>query len=201
MGSMRKLWLEGRRVQNCTLFLPRATSRLDVGQTPGSQPMPRQPFAALPDSARLWVFAAARPLSPHERDTLLEAVDRFLDEWNAHRVPLDCARDFRYDQFLIVGVDQEAAGVSGCSVDALVRTMKTLGQRLGVELLDHASVFYRHGDSVRRASREDFAAAAETGDVTPATTVFDNTVATLGALRTGGWEAPAARTWHGRAFF
>lgn len=198
---MRKLWLEGRRVQNCILFLSRATSRLDTVRTPGRQPMPRQPFAALPDSARLWVFAAARPLSTGERDTLLEAVDTFLDEWNAHRVPLDCASDFRYDQFLIVGVDQEAAGVSGCSVDALVRTMKGLGQRLGVELLDHASVFYRQGDAVRRASREDFAAAADAGTVTPETMVFDNTVPTLGALRTGAWEAPAARTWHGRAFF
>lgn len=163
--------------------------------------MPRQPFAALPDSARLWVFAATRRLSPGERDTLLDAVDRFLDEWNAHRVPLDCARDVRHDQFLLVAVDQEAAGVSGCSVDALVRTMKGLGQQLGVDLLDHASVFYRDGQGVIRVSRDDFADAAARGAVTLQTTVFDNTVATAGALRAGAWEAPAAHTWHGRAFF
>jgi hypothetical protein len=163
--------------------------------------MPRQPFAALPDSARLWVFAASRPLQDDERDRLLEAVDGFLDQWNAHRVPLDCAREFRYDQFLLVGVDEEAAGVSGCSVDSLVRTMKGLGQQLGVDLLDHASVFYRDGDQVRRVSREDFADAAQQCIVTPATTVFDNTIPTAGALRAGAWEAPAARTWHARAFF
>jgi hypothetical protein len=163
--------------------------------------MPRQPFASLPDSARLWVFAAARPLDAGEQQSLLHAVDRFLDEWNAHRVPLDCARDLRYDQFLIVGVDEEAAGVSGCSVDSLVRTMKGLGQQLGVELLDHGSVFYREADQVRRVSRDEFAEAAVHGAVTPQTTVFDNTVATAGALRGGRWEAPAATTWHGRAFF
>ncbi|MGV3516414.1 hypothetical protein [Luteitalea sp.] len=163
--------------------------------------MPRQPFSALPDSARLWVFAASRPLSPGEREALTAAADDFLDEWNAHRVPLDCARDLRHDQFLLVGVDQETAGVSGCSVDALVRTMKGLGQRLGVDLLDHASVFYREADAVRRVSREEFAEAVARGAVTPATTVFDNTVPTVGALRGGAWEAPAARTWHGKAFF
>lgn len=163
--------------------------------------MPRQPFDRLPDTARLWVFAASRPLEVVERDALLGAVDDFLDEWNAHRVPLDCARELRYDQFLIVGVDQEAAGVSGCSVDALVRTMKGLGQRLGVDLVDHASVFYRDGTSIQRTTRDDFAAAATRGDVTPETFVFDNTVQTAGALRTGAWEAPAERTWHGRAFF
>ena len=163
--------------------------------------MPRQSFASLPDSARLWVFAASRPLLEGEQQELLAAVDRFLDEWNAHRVPLDCGRDFRYDQFLFVGVDEEAAGVSGCSVDALVRTMKALGQQLGVELLDHASVFYRDADAVRRASREGFADAAAQGAVTPDTTVFDNTVSTAGALRAGRWEAPARTTWHARAFF
>ena len=163
--------------------------------------MPRLPFETLPDSARLWVFAASRALTAPEQDALLGEVDHFLDEWNAHRVPLDCARDLRYGQFLLVGVDEEAAGVSGCSVDSLVRAMKALGQQLGVELLDHASVFYRDADAVRRTSRDDFAEAVTRGDVTPETTVFDNTVRTAGALRGGGWEAPARLTWHGRAFF
>ena len=163
--------------------------------------MPRQPFHRLPDSARLWVFAASRPLDAAEQDALVGAVDAFLDQWNAHRVPLDCSRELRYDQFLMVGVDQEAAGVSGCSVDALVRTMKGLGQQLGVDLVDHASVFYRDAGGIRRVTRDDFAEAAAQGTITPETTVFDNTVQTAGALRTGAWEAPAARTWHGRAFF
>ena len=163
--------------------------------------MPRLPFASLPDSARLWVFAASRPLAAHEQEALLAAVDDFLDQWNAHRVPLDCARDLRHDHFLLVAVDEEAAGVSGCSVDSLVRTMKDLGRDLGVELVDHASVFYRDGEEVRRTSREDFSAAAARGQVTPQTIVFDNTVATAGALRGGRWEAPAATTWHARAFF
>lgn len=163
--------------------------------------MPRLPFDRLPDSARLWVFAAARPLTPPEQDALLAEVDAFLDQWNAHRVPLDCARELRYDQFLFVGADEEAAGVSGCSIDSLVRTMKGLGQQLGVELLDHASVFYRDASGVRRVSRDDFADAASRGDVSHETTVFDNTIGSAGALRGGRWEAPAAATWHGRAFF
>ncbi len=163
--------------------------------------MPRQSFSALPDTARLWVFAASRPLNPDERGVLLGAVDAFLDQWHAHGVPLDCARDLRDDQFLFVGVDQDAAGVSGCSVDSLVRTMKDLGQKLGANLLDHGSVFYRDGTRVRRVSRDEFADAAARGTVTPETTVFDNTVATAGDLRAGAWEAPASRTWHARAFF
>lgn len=163
--------------------------------------MPRQPFALLPDSARLWVFAAARRLGPAEREAVGEAADAFLDQWHAHGVPLDCARDLVHDQFLLVGADEHAAGVSGCSIDALVRTMKGLGEKLGVQLLDHASVFYRSPAGVERVSRDAFAERVARSEVTPATTVFDNTVTTVGALRQGRWEAPAAETWHARAFF
>ena len=163
--------------------------------------MPRTSFTNLPDSARLWVFAASRPLATAEQQALLGATDAFLDEWNAHKVPLDAARELRHDRFLLVGVDEEAAGVSGCSVDSLVRTIKGLGQQLGVELIDHASVFYRDGADVRRVSRDEFSDAVARGDVTPETIVFDNTVATAGALRTGRWEAPAATTWHARDIF
>lgn len=163
--------------------------------------MPRTDFALMPDSARLWVFAAARPLDARERQALLDAVDGFLDEWQAHRVPLSAARDFRYDQFLLVAADEQAAGVSGCSIDSLVRTVKALGQELGVELLDHASVFYRDQGAIQRSSRAAFADAAAAGTVTPETIVFDNTVTAVGAVRQGRWETPAANAWHGRAFF
>ena len=81
--------------------------------------MPRIAFDQLPSDARLWIFAAERPLSAVERDRVLAETDAFIDQWTAHGVPLTAARDVRYDQFVLVGVDERAAGVSGCSVDAL----------------------------------------------------------------------------------
>jgi hypothetical protein len=86
--------------------------------------MPRVPLTALRDTARTWVFAAERALSASERDALLGDVDDFLDGWAAHGVPLTCGRDWRYDRFLVIAVDEAAAGVSGCSIDALTRRLK-----------------------------------------------------------------------------
>lgn len=163
--------------------------------------MPTVPFSQLPDHARLWVFAAERPLEPAASASLLTAVDAFLETWHAHQVPLTCARDWRHERFLLVGVDEQAAGVSGCSIDALVRSLKQQGQQLGVTLLDHAGVFFLEDGHVERLSRDGFADAAAKGRVTPATTVFDNTVTSVGALRAGGWQRPAAEAWHQRAFF
>lgn len=163
--------------------------------------MPRVAFDSLPDDARLWVFTAARTLAPDERDQLLENVDAFLDGWAAHGAPLTCARELRYDQFLLVAVDERAAGASGCSIDALTQRLRGLEQRLGISLLDNAPVLYKRGETIRRVRRPEFAALAERGAVTPETIVFDNSVVTVGAVRQGKWETPARTSWHGRAYF
>ncbi|NNM32841.1 MAG: hypothetical protein HKO53_07225, partial [Gemmatimonadetes bacterium] len=80
----------------------------------------------LPDDARIWIFAADRPMPENESRAVLEAVDGFLEDWAAHGVPLSGARDWRHDRFLVVGVDESLAPPSGCSIDALVRVLKDL---------------------------------------------------------------------------
>ena len=163
--------------------------------------MPLTTFDKLPHTARLWIFAADRELAAPEEDRLLTAVDRFLEEWAAHRQHLTAARDWRYARFLLVGVDESAAGVSGCSIDALVREIKQLEQAMGMTLADNGPVLFRQGTAIERVSRERFMELAASGVVSPETPVFDNTLATIGDLRAGRWELPARETWHGRAFF
>jgi len=161
--------------------------------------MPAVPFSALPDHSRLWVFAAARPLGQAERDQLLAPVDRFLATWAAHGAPLTAARELRYDRFLFVAVDEKAAGVSGCSIDALTRQLKTLETELGVTLLETAPVFYRGEAEIQRASRNEFRELARRGVVRDTTVVFDNTVTSVGDARQR-WEVEARHSWHVKAF-
>ena len=163
--------------------------------------MPRIAFDELPADARVWIFSAARRLAEPERARLLAEVDAFLDQWGAHATPLTAGRRLAYDQFLFVAVDQRAAGPSGCSIDALVRRMKVLQAELGVELVNHAPVLFRRGDAVERVSREAFAQMAAAGAVGLGTTVFNNTLTSLGDVRAGRWEVPAADSWHAQAFF
>ena len=163
--------------------------------------MPRIAFDELPEDARVWIFSAARALNPSEQERLLAEVDAFLDRWGAHATPLTAGRDLVYDQFLFVAVDRRAAGPTGCSIDALVRRMKALQDELGVELVDHAPVLFRQGASIARVPREAFAELAASGRVGPGTTVFDNTLTSLGDVRAGRWEVPASDSWHARAFF
>jgi hypothetical protein len=161
--------------------------------------MPRVSFDSMPGRARLWIFAAERDLAPHERDGVFGVVDRFLDSWSAHGHPLTSARDLRHGRFLLVAVDDDAAGASGCSIDALVREIRALESRLSLALLDHGPVLYREGATIRRVARDEFADLARDGRVTRETPVFDNTIGKVEAL--DRWEVPAGQAWHGRAFF
>lgn len=163
--------------------------------------MPRVPITSLPDHARVWVFAAERPLEGAARDGLLADVDAFLDGWAAHGTPLRCGRDLVDDRFLIIAVDEQAAGVSGCSIDALTRQLRAHEQRLGMALLDNGPIHYRADGRVVRVTRATFAALVDDRTVTPDTVVFDNTVPNLGAVRAGKWETAARGAWVGRAFF
>jgi hypothetical protein len=158
--------------------------------------MPRVPFDALPDDARVWVFASAQPVRGAAADTLLEEVDRFLDDWKAHGAPLTNARDWRDEQFLIIGVDERAAGASGCSIDGLFRIFKGLESAIGTSLLGSGRVYYRdRSGTVRSVTRDEFADLAARGDVTRGTPVFDTALTRLADLRER-FETEARRSWH-----
>lgn len=163
--------------------------------------MPRIEFDDLPGDARVWIFSAARELTEPEQARLLAEVDAFINQWGAHAVPLTAGRNLVYAQFLFIAVDQRAAGPSGCSIDALVRRMKELQEEIDVELVNHAPVLFRQGEAIARVPRDAFARLADAGEVGPDTTVFNNTLTSLGEVRAGRWEVPAADSWHGRAFF
>jgi hypothetical protein len=163
--------------------------------------MPRVPFDELPPDARLWIFPAARRLSSDEKRVVLAEADAFIAQWAAHGVPLRGARDVRHDQFVLVGVDERGAGISGCSIDALVRRMQHLEVALGLELTNNAPVLYRVGDVIARVPREEFGALVAAGTIGLDTLVFDNTLTTVGEVRAGRWEVRAGQSWHARAFF
>ena len=163
--------------------------------------MPLVDFDQMPAHARLWIFAAERPLDSAERDRLLLRVDSFLETWRAHGAPLTAARDWQYDRFLFVSVDEAAAGVSGCSIDALIHDIRALERELQATLFDNAPVLFRDGVDICRVTRDAFAEMAKTGSVSLETAVFNNTLTNVGQLKSGEWEVPASKSWHAQAFF
>lgn len=157
--------------------------------------MPIVSFDSLPDASRVWVFGSDRALSGAAADRLLAEVDRFLAQWKAHGVPLTCARDWRDERLLTIGVDSTREGASGCSIDGLFRVLQGIERPLGARLVGGGRVFYRDAAGrVQCVNREQLTALAASGVITDETTVFDTGLTTMDAWR-ARFEAPARATW------
>jgi hypothetical protein len=157
--------------------------------------MPIVPFDSLPDASRVWVFGSDRALSGPDAERLLAEVDRFLAQWKAHGVPLACARDWRDEHLLTIGVDSTRENASGCSIDGLFRVLQAIERPLGARLVGGGRVFYRDSvGAVHCVTRDRLPELAGGGEVDDSTMVFDTGLTTAGEWRER-FEAPARETW------
>lgn len=160
--------------------------------------MPVVRFVALPDEARTWVFSAAAPVVDAAAGALLSTVDAHLANWRAHGAPLVCAREWRDDRFLVIGVDEAATGATGCSIDGLFHVLRNIESLVGTTLVGGGTVYWRDAaGTVVSGARPVFREAAAGGAVVAETHVFDTTITTVGAYR-AGFEKAAADSWHGK---
>ena len=146
----------------------------------------------LGNDAHIWIFGISPALDEAQSATLLRQVDAFLDEWAAHGIPIKGARELREGSFLVIAADEQREK-SGCSIDRMFGTLKSLERALNVQILDSTRVFLRDQGSVRAVPRGEFRKAADAE-----TRVFDVTAEKLGEIRTGSWERRAGDSWHAR---
>jgi len=156
--------------------------------------MPTIPFESLSDAARVWVFASDKPLRDAPARELLGEVDQYLGGWKAHGSPLTCAREWRDDRFLVIGV--EGGEASGCSIDGLFRKLTELEPAIGTSLAGGDRIFYRDASGrVDCVGRDRFNELVEKGSVSAETRVFDTSLTTLEEYR-DRFETSAKNSWH-----
>lgn len=151
-------------------------------------------FDQLPDSARVWIYQASRPLTEAELASTAPALAQFVADWTAHGQALRADATFFHQQFLVIGLDESQAGASGCSIDASVRFVQALEQHLGLELLEKSRLAFLIDDAVQLLDRRELRDAVATETLLASSLYFDNTLLTKGQLQ-AGWPAPAGQTW------
>jgi hypothetical protein len=157
-------------------------------------------FKSFSDDAPLWIYAFGKPLDEDGRRVTGEVLSAFLSTWHSHNVNVDGAFVILRDRFTILTAASRDS-VSGCSLDSVSVTFKSLRNQHGLDALDGSLVHYRDGnDTIRSCSREAFKAEVAAGRCGSGTIVFDLTVGTLGGLRAGRFEVPFADSWHAGVF-
>jgi uncharacterized protein (UPF0210 family) len=154
-------------------------------------------FKDLPNESRVWIYQSNRKLSDEEVTQIKEKVVDFLKEWTAHGQDLEAGFEIKYNRFIIIGLNQENASASGCSIDASVYFIQKLEKEFGIDLLDKMNVTFYNGEFIAHKTLSDFRKMAKAKSVSKNTIVFNNLVNTkLDYLE--NWEVPAKDSWHSR---
>jgi hypothetical protein len=154
-------------------------------------------FNNLPDTSRIWVYQSNRKFTPEELAYIDAKTRYFLTQWTAHGADLEAGFEIRYDRFIVLGLNQENASASGCSIDASVHFVQELQEKLEVDLLDKMNVTYYNGAFIAHKSLLDFRKMAKNKSVSSSTIVFNNLVNTMVEYKEN-WEVPAKDSWHNR---
>lgn len=154
-------------------------------------------FESLPETSRIWIYQANRSFSPEELEEIRGEMDAFLHQWTAHGSNLKAGYEIRYKRFIVIGLDQEQASASGCSIDASVRFIQHLEEKYDVTLLDKMNVSYKQGEYIAYKPLGDFKKMAKQKAVSGKTIVFNNLVNNKQEYEEH-WEVPASESWHSR---
>jgi hypothetical protein len=151
------------------------------------------------ENSRVWVYQSDKKLTDNEVLQIKVLLDNFTTGWTAHNSQLKAKAEVRYNRFLILVVDENQAGASGCSIDKSVNFMKQLQDQFNINLLDRFNLAYRDGEEILSAGRNDFEALLKDGKIGTETIVFNNLVQNLAELQTK-WEVPFKNSWHVQLF-
>ncbi|MGA0557186.1 hypothetical protein ACO2Q8_11070 [Larkinella sp. VNQ87] len=157
------------------------------------------PFDKLPDTARVWIYQAARPLTDAEVSAIETDLQPAVDEWAAHGTPLLGSAQLRNNRFLVVAVDEGHHLPSGCSIDSSVRWVKQISQALNADFFDRSAAFVTADGTIETVALPHIKTAVAEGRITPETTVFNNLVATKAELQ-NNWQIKAGDSWLKRYF-
>jgi len=149
----------------------------------------------LSPESRIWIYQASRELNPEEISFVKQATGEFLNSWTAHNQALNAGFEIRYNRFLILMVDEKAAGASGCSIDKSVHFIKSLESKFGIDFFDRMRFAYKANDKVEVLHKNEFEKLYEKGVINSDSIVFNNLIETKADLTTN-WEIPVKKSWH-----
>ena len=156
-------------------------------------------FENLPSHSRVWIYQSDRKFTTQEEEFISEKAILFIDQWTKHGADLQGSFEIKYNQFLVLAVDEGFNNVSGCSIDSSVRFIQALEQTFDITLLDKMNVTYRNKNTIEHIPLKEFRTKAKKKKVNSDVIVFNNLV--LNKMEYDSlWEVPASSSWHARYF-
>ncbi|MEY3679133.1 MAG: hypothetical protein RI924_1274 [Bacteroidota bacterium] len=148
-------------------------------------------------NSRIWIYQSDRELTEQELKAIQSHLDGFTANWAAHGNSLHAKGEIRFQRFIIMAVDEQKTGASGCSIDKSVALMKQFETQFGIQLFDRMQIAYRDGNAIKTFKKAEFNTLVEKGILNEHTLIFNNLIQHYAELDTA-WEIPLKETWLSR---
>src|SRR5438552_12213863 len=130
-----------------------------------------------PDS-RFWIYLSNRAFSDAEVSQLNQQLQQFCIQWTAHGSNLKAHGEVLHHRFIILMVDETAAGASGCSIDKSVHFIQQVEKGFNVQLFNRMLFAWKAGEEIHVSNLNDLQKLFDEGSVNSDTIVFDTVIAT-----------------------
>ena len=152
-------------------------------------------FNDLPGNARIWIYQSNRELTEIEIDKIEKRLEGFVGSWLRHGEKLKGSFKILYNQFIVLGVDENFNNVSGCSIDSSVRAIKALEEEFNLYLMNKLNITFKVGENMNTVSLAEFQNYLKLEKVDQDTIVFNNMIQSKSELE-NSWEVPVKNSWH-----
>lgn len=156
-------------------------------------------FDSLADSSKVWIYQSSREFTANEVNEIKEELRQFVNVWKRHGKDLKASYKIRYNQFVILAVDESFNGISGCSIDASSNMFKNIEEKYNVDMFNKLNIAFKNGEHINIVTLSDFQKYVKENKVNNKTIVFNNMITTKKELD-NRWELAAEDSWHSRYF-
>lgn len=148
----------------------------------------------LSPESRIWIYQSSKEFTLAEVQKINALATEFVTTWSAHGAALKAAAEILHNRFLIIGVDEQQAAASGCSIDKSVALVKKIEADFNTDLLDRMQVAYRKDGQIITVKLPQISILLEKAEITEKTIIFNNLVTTKKDWETN-WEIPLKDSW------
>jgi hypothetical protein len=146
------------------------------------------------DNSRVWIYQSSRLFTISEALQIEDMLHLLVDNWKSHGTPVKGYANLFFGQFIILMADEDATGVSGCSIDSSVRIIQQIEKQFAVEMFNWQSLAFVVKDTVQIIPRQQFGYALANNFVTSQTLFFNNVVTSKKELEEN-WIIPVSESW------
>ena len=145
--------------------------------------------------SRVWIYQSNREFNEREVKEINFLAEHFADSWSSHGADLKAHISVFHQRFIVVMVDEQQAGASGCSIDKSFGFIRDLQKRYSIDLLNRMTVAYWDEDGrVQTCRLDEITKLLEHSLINEDTIVFNNLVKDKAELESN-WQILLRNSW------